>query len=132
MIESPDCAVMGTGQPTATWLIYRVIDCFVYSGGGGATLPLPRGGAWRNSTKTQQSGHAPTSGWIRGQNEEVVPKMAAGEAQMRNSQEGGESDHARGARRRCMKNSPSVLSCIGKRIKEGCDRGSEVGTVYSG
>jgi len=30
-----------------------------------------------------------------------------------------------------MKNSPSVLSCIGKRTKEGCDRGSEVGTVHS-
>jgi len=29
----------------------------------------------------------------------------------------------------CMKNSPSVLSCIGKRTREGCDRGSEVKTV---
>jgi len=33
----------------------------------------------------------------------------------------------------CKKNSPSVLSCIGKRTREGCDRGSEeVGTVQSG
>jgi len=32
-----------------------------------------------------------------------------------------------------MKNSsPSVLSCIGKRTREGCDRDSEVGTVHSG
>jgi len=31
-----------------------------------------------------------------------------------------ESDPAEGVRRRCMKNSPSVLSCIGKR-----DRGSD-------
>jgi len=48
---------------------------------------------------------------------------------MRDSQGGGESDPAEGVRRRCLKNSPSVLSCIGKRTKEGCDRGSEVGTV---
>jgi len=42
-----------------------------------------------------------------------------------------ESDPANGVRRRC-KNSPSVLSCIDKRTKEGCDRGSDVGTVHSG
>jgi len=29
-------------------------------------------------------------------------------------------------------NSPSVLSCIDKMIKEGCDCGSEVGTVHRG
>jgi len=34
-------------------------------------------------------------------------------------------------RRRC-KNSPFVLSCIGKKTREVCDRGSEVGTVHSG
>jgi len=28
----------------------------------------------------------------------------------------------RGVRRRCKKNSPSVLSCIGKRTREGYDR----------
>jgi len=50
---------------------------------------------------------------------------------MRNSQGGGESYPAEGVHRRCMKNS-SVLSCIGKRTKEGCDRGSEVETVHSG
>jgi len=43
-----------------------------------------------------------------------------------------ESDPAEGVRRRCKKNSPSVLSCIDKRKREGCDRGSEVGTVHSG
>jgi len=35
----------------------------------------------------------------------------------------GELDPAEGVGRRC-KSSPSVLSCIGKRKKEGCDRGS--------
>jgi len=29
---------------------------------GGATRPLRRGGAWSNSTETQQLGHAPRSG----------------------------------------------------------------------
>jgi len=65
--------------------------------------------------------------------EEVVPKMArrrgsdAGQSRRR-----GESDPAESVRRRCMKNSPTVLSCIGKRTREGCDHGSEVGTVHSG
>jgi len=45
---------------------------------------------------------------------------------------GSELDPAEGVRRRCKKNSLSVLSCIGKRRREGCDRGSEVGTVHSG
>jgi len=51
---------------------------------------------------------------------------------MRDSPEGGESDPAESVRKRCKKNSLSVLSCIGKRTREGCDRGSEVGTVHSG
>jgi len=50
---------------------------------------------------------------------------------MRDSQRGGESDPAEDVRRRCMKNSPSVLSCMGKKTKESCDRGSEVETVHS-
>jgi len=50
---------------------------------------------------------------------------------MRDNPAKGESDPAEGDRRHCMKNSPSVLSCIGKRTKEGCDRGSEVGAVHS-
>jgi len=51
---------------------------------------------------------------------------------MRNNPKEGELDPAEGVRRLCKKNSPSVLSCIGKRTKEGCYRGIEVWTVYSG
>jgi len=49
---------------------------------------------------------------------------------MRDNPEGGKLDPADDVRRRCMKNS-SVLSCIGKRAKEGCDRGSKVVIVHS-
>jgi len=62
---------------------------------------------------------------------EVVQRWRAGEAQMRDNPGGDESDPAEGVLGRC-KNSPSVLSCIGKRTREGCDRDSEVGTVHSG
>jgi len=93
-------------------------------------LPDPfRGmGAWRNSTEIQQSGHATRSDQ-RSKMEEVVPKMAR-----RRGSDGGQSksDPAECVRRRCMKNSPYFLSCIGKSTKEGCDRGSEVETVHSG
>jgi len=51
---------------------------------------------------------------------------------MRNIPEGGELDTADDVCRRCKKNSSSGLSCIGKRTREGCDRGSEVGTVHNG
>jgi len=51
---------------------------------------------------------------------------------MRANPGGGESDPAEDVRRRCKKNSPSVLSYTGKMTREGCDRGSEDGTVYSG
>jgi len=44
---------------------------------------------------------------------------------------GGESNPAEGVRGRCKMKSPSVLSCIGKTTREGCDRGREVGTVHS-
>jgi len=50
---------------------------------------------------------------------------------VRNNPEGGESDPAECVHRLCKKNSP-VLFCIGKKIKIGCDRGSEVWTVHSG
>jgi len=50
---------------------------------------------------------------------------------MQDNVERDELDPADDARRRCKKNSP-VLSCIGKRTKQGCDCGSEVGTVHSG
>jgi len=44
---------------------------------------------------------------------------------------GCETDPAEGVRRPCMKKSPFVLSCIGKRTREGSDRGSEVETVHT-
>jgi len=51
---------------------------------------------------------------------------------MQDNPEGGELDSAEDDRRRCKKNSPSVLSCIGKRTREGCDRGSEIVIVHIG
>jgi len=55
--------------------------------------------------------------------EEVVPKMAClgGFARMRNNPERGEIAPAVNTCRRCEKNSPFILSCIGKRIKGSCD-----------
>jgi len=50
---------------------------------------------------------------------------------MRDNPEESELDSAEGVRRRCKMNSPSVSSCIGKRRREGYDRGSEVGAVLS-
>jgi len=44
----------------------------------------------------------------------------------------GELVSAVNVRRRCKKNSTSILSCIGKKEEEGCDRGDEVGIVQSG
>jgi len=40
---------------------------------------------------------------------------------MRDNSERGELDPADNVRRRCKKIFPFVLSCIGKKIKEGCD-----------
>jgi len=57
--------------------------------------------------------------------EEVEPRWRAGEAQLLDNL-GGELDPAEAVRRRCKKSSPSVLSCIGKRKREGFDR---VGTT---
>jgi len=64
--------------------------------------------------------------------EEVVPKMARRRGSYAGNPGGSESDPAEGVHRRCMKNSPSVLFCVGKRRKERCDRGSNVGTIHSG
>jgi len=50
---------------------------------------------------------------------------------MRGNPGGGELSSAIDVRRSCKKNFPSVLSCVGKRTKEGCERGGEVRTVYS-
>jgi len=44
--------------------------------------------------------------------EEVVPKMARRKDQIRENLEGGKLDPVIDDRRRCKKNSPSVLSCI--------------------
>jgi len=43
---------------------------------------------------------------------------------MQDNPEDGELDSAADVRRRCKKNFPSILFCIGKRAKEGCDRSS--------
>jgi len=51
---------------------------------------------------------------------------------MRDNPEGGEFDLADDGYRRCKKNYPSVLSYICEMTREGCHRGSEVGTVHSG
>jgi len=70
--------------------------------------------------------------WARGQKwKKLCQRWRAGKAQMRDNP-GGELDPAEGVRRRCKNNSPSVLSCIVKRTREGGERGSEVGAVHSG
>jgi len=63
---------------------------------------------------------------------EVLPKMARWRGSDAGQSRGGEADPAEGVCRCCIKNSPSVLSCIGKRTREGWGRGSKVGTVHSG
>jgi len=49
---------------------------------------------------------------------------------MQDNPKRGELDPAEDVCRRCMKNFP-VLSCIGKRTREGCDRDSKVVTVHN-
>jgi len=67
--------------------------------------------------------------WTIGQIwKKLYQRYRAGEAHMRNNPEGGELDPVDDVRRRCKENSP-VLSCIGKRTREGCDHGIEVGTT---
>jgi len=51
---------------------------------------------------------------------------------MRDNPEEGELDPAESARKHCKKNSPSILSCIVKRTKEGCDCSSKIGSGDSG
>jgi len=48
--------------------------------------------------------------WTRGQNGSSAKD---GAPKRRDNPEGDELDPAKGVRRRCKKNSPSVLSCIG-------------------
>jgi len=84
--------------------------------------------AWKNSTETQQSDHAPRYG-PEVKNGRICAKDGAPERlRCRTIQK----EVTEGVRWRCKKNFPSVLSCIGKRTKEGWDRGSEVETVHSG
>jgi len=71
--------------------------------------PFREMGAWRNSTKTQQSGHAPRSGPVVKNGSSA--KDGAPEAQMRDKP-GGELDPEVCPQ---AQNSTSVLSCIGKR-----------------
>jgi len=61
--------------------------------------------------------------------EEVVPKIAP-----RRGLDAGQyrKSLCSYVRKRCKKNSLSVLSCISRRTKEECDRSSEVGTIHSG
>jgi len=61
-----------------------------------------------------------------------VPKIAHRRGSDAGQSRRNELDPADDVRRRCKKNSPFVLSCIDKRTKQACDRGSEVGTVHSG
>jgi len=84
-------------------------------------LPDPfRGtGAWRNSTEAQQSGHAPRSG------PEIINRSGA--------ENGAPERIGLGTvKEEVSQILLSVLSCIGKRTKEGCDRGSKVETIHSG
>jgi len=57
-----------------------------------------------------------------------MPNMARRKARMRDNPEGSDLDPADDVHR---KNFCFVLSCIDKKAKEGCDRGSEVGTVQT-
>jgi len=94
---------------------------FYYGGGGGATRPLLKDGGVEELHGDPTVRPRPKV-WTRGQKQKKwCWRWRAGEARMRDSQGGGESDPAEGVHRRCMKNFPSVLSCIGKRTKEGCD-----------
>jgi len=51
---------------------------------------------------------------------------------MRDNPHGGKLDAADDVCRRCKNNFPSVLSCIGKRTREGCGRGREVEIIHNG
>jgi len=64
------------------------------SGGGGATRPLPGDGSAKEFRRDPEV-----------KMEEVVPKMAVGEAQMGDNPEGDDIDPADEVRRRCKKNS---------------------------
>jgi len=82
-------------------------------------------GAWKNSMQTQQSSHAPRSGPevknVRSNAKDGAPERV----RCRTISEVGELNPTEVVRRCYKKNSPFVLSCIGKRTREGFDRGME-------
>jgi len=94
-------------------------------------LPEPFQGmwAWRNSTETQQSGHAPRFG-PEVKNGRSSPKDGAPERlRCRTIQEEVSRIQqwvSAGAARRIL------LRFYPERTRECCDRGSEVGTVHGG
>jgi len=94
-------------------------------GYGGATQPLSRDGGREEHQEPNSRATPRGQKWKR-----QYQKWCAGKAQMQDNPGEGESDPAEGVCRHCIKNSPSVLSCIGKRPKD-CDCGSKVGTVHS-
>jgi len=97
------------------------------AGDGVLSDPFRGMGMQGNSMETQQSSH--TKGLDQSSKmEEVVPKMVHQEARMRENPEEDKLDPVNDVRRCCKKNF-SVLSCIDKMTKEGCDHGSKVGTV---
>jgi len=80
-------------------------------------------GAWKNSTEIQQSSHTPRSG-LEVKNGKVMPNTARREARMQDNPEGGDLDPADDVRRKIFS---SVLFCIDKNTKEGCERGGKFG-----
>jgi len=89
--------------------------------------PFREMGAWKNSTETRQSGHALRFG--PEVKMEVVPKNGAPERLRCGTIQNEASWILQRVFRRHCKNFPSILTCIGKRTSEGCDRGSEVWTI---
>jgi len=114
----------------STFHYYASINSNI-GGDGGAIRPLPGD---RDAEKLHGDPRVEPHPkvWTRSQKmEEVMPNMARREARMRNNPVGGDLDPADDVRRRCKKNSSFILSCIDKKTKEGCDNGSEIGTVHS-
>jgi len=106
----------------------RLARCILSRLGGGATQSLPKDGGVEELHGDPTVGPRPKV-WTRGQKLKWCRRWCVREPRMRDSQGGGESDPAEGVCRCWMKNSRSFLSCIGKRTKKGCDRGSEVETI---
>jgi len=80
---------------------------------GGAARPLPRDGSVEELRWDPTIWPHPKV-WTRGRRwqwKKWCQRWRAGEAQMQDNSEGSELDPADDVRRRCKKNSPSVLSC---------------------